>query len=131
MRNPFNLPDDQLQEFHELLADSGLTSDAITYLVHHPHLVPVWMESLTQALESGDHTLTPIDDVFDARICHTLHRHADIATLGELVKWSADELLLLRTLGPKTLDRIERVLEAHGLKLSKQGNGFGTLVMDE
>lgn len=40
-----------------------------------------------------------------------------IETVGDLVKWSGDQLLERRNLGRVTLNEIKAALERHGLKL--------------
>ena len=65
------------------------------------------------------HSGTSIDDYADQLSVRAYNglRNADIATIGDLVLKSEQELLRERNIGRKSIEEVERILEGLGLKL--------------
>ena len=70
------------------------------------------------------HRNTSIDDYADQLSVRAYNglRNADIATIGDLVVKSEQELLRERNIGRKSIEEVERILEGLGLKLGMGQN---------
>ncbi len=124
MARLYDVPYGKLQEFLKRLSQAGFTAIHLEELVQNPELIAQWVRWLDESPEAGLHDTStvlelPIKKFFDedSRTWHPLAR-AGICTVAGLTDWSRDELLGIRTVGEKTVNRIETKLNRHGLTLS-------------
>lgn len=103
---------------------AALLQEHVRYFVDFGH-VPV---SMTPAAASGrdstelhDLLSKPIDDCgLSVRSINSL-KNSNISTLGDLVRYTEDELLKVKNLGEKALQEIVEMLEREGLRLGTPG----------
>lgn len=121
MTRLYDVPYGKLQEFLKRLSQAGFTADHLDELMQNQELTVKWVEWLDESRGEGlgDAVGTTVEQFFenDSRTWHPLAREG-IRTVADLTDWSRDELLGIRTVGEKTVKRIETKLNRLGLALS-------------
>ncbi len=107
----------------EALSSSGKTLQVLVQLVAE-------MSETSQGLELGDVSITtsgspdldqPIEDLDLTERPRNCLKRAQINTVGELIRYTGDDLLAIANFGQKSLDEVIERLDERGLSLAGEG----------